>query len=355
MSKKRGQGEGTIFEERPGRWVALVTLGYEIREDGRRIRRRKKFVAPTRKLVQEKLTGALREQQTGGVVPVQKDSLGVFLKAWIPALRSKGRSEKTIESYAFMAEQHIIPELGMVPLTKLTQVALNDYMERKLRSGLSARTVRYAHAIIRSALAKAERDGLVGRNVARLAEPPAEKKKHRVDPLKPDEAARFLATVEGHRLEALYSVALAIGLRLGEITGAEWSGLDLERGTFEVTQTCQRIKGQGMVMQRVAKTEKSMRTIPLPGFAVAALLRHRQRQAEERQFAGDRWKEHGLLFASTIGTPIEPSNLRRHFHGILKTLGIDHKRIHDLRHTAASLLLAQGATLHEVKEILGHS
>ncbi|MBV9399842.1 MAG: tyrosine-type recombinase/integrase [Bryobacterales bacterium] len=97
------------------------------------------------------------------------------------------------------------------------------------------------------------------------------------------------------------------------------------------------------------------RVLPLPAFAVRALIIHKHRQAGERAFAGTQWREHGLVFASSVGTPIEPRNLLRHFHSTLDALNIDRRRFHDLRHTAASLLIAQGSTLHEVKEILGHS
>lgn len=351
---KRGQNEGSIFEENPGRWVALLTLGYEVK-DGKRRRIRKKFVSPTRAAVQKKLTAALKEQQTGGIVPIEKDTLGQYLDVWLKSLAMRGRSEKTVTSYTWLAEKHIIPELGRIPLTRLTQVHLNDYMAKKIESGLSARTVRYCHAVIRSSLTRAAKDGLVARNVAMLADPPAQSTKHKVEPLTIDEARRFLAAVEGHRLEALYSVAIAAGLRRGEAFGLELTGIDLERGVLQVTQTYQPIKKKGMVARRAGKTDKSLRMIPLPSFAIAVLKRHLERRAQERAFAGESWKERGLVFTSTIGTPLQPSNVLRHFHGVLDALKIDRRRFHDLRHTAASLLLAQGATLHEVKEILGHS
>lgn len=353
MTKKRGQNEGTIFEERPGRWVASLTLGYKIIDDRRR-RIRKKFVGPTRRSVQERLTNALREQQTGGVVPMQRDSLGVFLDKWLGILRVKQRSEKTLSSYGWLIEKYITPELGRIPLTKLTQRDLNDFMQRKLETGLSARTVAYCHAVVRSALAKAEKDGLVGRNVAKLAEPP-QQANAKIEPMTADEARRFLTAMQGHRYEALYSVAFAVGLRRGEMLGLEWAGIDLKRATLMVTQTAQRIKGKGIIISRTAKTDKSIRMIPLPPFAIRALKAHRERQEKERQFAGDAWHEFGLVFTSSIGTPIEASNLVGHFHDTLDALKIARHRFHDLRHTAASLLLAQGASLHEVKEILGHS
>ena len=352
-SKKRGQNEGTIFEEQPGRWVAQITLGYKIVDDKRR-RIRKKFVATTRDAVHKKLTEALREQQTGGIVPMQRDSLGGFLDRWLPTLRAKGRSEATLESYAWLIKKHITPEIGTVPLTKLNQRDLNDFMQRKLESGLSARTVAYCHAVIRSALGKAEKDGLVGRNVAKLAEPPRQQAAS-IEPMAAADARRFLSAVSGHRLEALYAVALAVGLRRGEILGLEWASVDLKRGTLAVTQTAQRVKGKGIILSRTAKTDKSLRMIPLPSFAVRALKAHREQQEQERRFADATWREHGLVFTTAIGTPIESRNLLRHFHATLDALKIPSHRFHDLRHTAASLLLAQGATLHEVKEILGHS
>lgn len=355
MSKKRGSGEGSIFEESPGRWVATLSLGYHVGKDGKRRRVRKKFTASTRGQVQRKLTAALKEHQTGGVVPMQRDSLGRYLQRWLETLTMKGRSAATVASYRWLTTKHIEPEIGMIPLTKLTQVHLNDFMQRKLAAGLSARTVGYCHAVVRSALTKAEKDGLVGRNVAKLAEPPAQTGGSRVEPLTPDEARRFLAAVAGHRLEALYSVALAIGLRRGEALGLEWSGVDLNHGTVSVTQTVKRVKGQGLIVERRAKTEKSLRMLPLPDFAIRHLIAHKERQAQERLAAEERWQEHGLVFASTVGTPIEPRNLVRHFHATLEVAKIDRRRYHDLRHTAASLLIAQGATLHEVKDILGHS
>src|SRR5947208_2029390 len=139
---KRGQNEGSIFEEKPGRWVASVSLGYEVK-DGKRRRVRKKFTAKSRRAVQKKLTEALREQQTGGIVPIQKDALGPFLKAWLTTLEQKGRKERTVESYRWLIEKYIEPELGRIPLTKLNQRDLNDFMSRKLESGLSNRTVGY--------------------------------------------------------------------------------------------------------------------------------------------------------------------------------------------------------------------
>ena len=248
-----------------------------------------------------------------------------------------------------------LPELGSIPLTKLSQIDLNDFMRRKGNAGIAS-TARYRHRVIRSALSKAEKDGLVSRNVAKLAEPPpAPQAAARVNPFTLSDARAFLAALSGDRLEALYCVAIAIGLSRSEALGLPWDSVDLQRGLLSVTQTAQRIKGHGIVIEHEAKRSSRLRTVPLPAFAIAALQRHRERQIEERAFAGDAWQAHGLVFTTPIGTPIDPTNLLDRMHAILKLLGLKRKSFHDLRHTAARLLLAQGATLHEVKEILGHS
>jgi integrase len=358
---KRGQNEGSIFEERPGRWIALLTTGYDI-VDGRRRRRRKKFVAATRGAVQRKLTEALREQQTGGIVPMQRDSLGAFLKRFPAQLRAAGRSAKTISSYEWIIRTYIDPVLGRIPLTQLRQTHINDFMERKLEAGLSARTVAYCHAIIRSALSRAVKDGLVSRNAAKSATPPAQRRGSSIEPLSVEDARRFLDAVKDSRWEALYSAAIALGLREGEALGLEWTGINMDAGTLTVTQTVKRIPGAakrtpgaGLLLEKVAKTPKSLRTLELPSFAVRSLIAHKATQAMDRALAGERWQEHGLVFPSTIGKPMEPRNLLRHFHKTLEKLAIERRRFHDLRHTAASLMLAQGATLHEVAKILGHT
>ncbi len=337
MAGKRGQNEGSIFQERPGRWVAQLTLGYEI-VDGKRRRIRKKFTATTRKAVQQRLTAALRELQTGGTVPIQKDTLGAFLNGWLPTLANKGRKDSTIASYEWLIEKHIEPELGRIPLTKLTQRDINAFMQRKLAGGLSARTVRYCHAVLRSALTKAEKEGVVGRNVAKLAEPPGTGEQGQIEPLTIEQARTFLAAAAGHRLEALFSVAIAVGLRRGEALGLSWADIDLDRRRLRVCRTIQRIHHvramiEGGTKSRLTsedpKTQASGRTVPLPTFAIEALKRHAERQNIEREFAGDRWKESGLVFTNLRGSAIEPRNALRHFHGLLQTVKIPKHRFHD--------------------------
>ena len=173
-------------------------------------------------------------------------------------------------------------------------------------------------------------------------------------PLNVEQAKAFLKAAAGDRLEALFTVATSLGLRQAEALGLRWDDLDLDGARLSVRVSLQRIDGKPQLVE--TKTDKSRRTIKLPQFAVAALRAHRARQAEERLVAGSRWhKEWGLVFTTTIGTPIDRRNLLRRFREILTAANVPSHRFHDLRHTAASLLFAQDVRPKVVQEILGHS
>jgi len=187
-----------------------------------------------------------------------------------------------------------------------------------------------------------------------VADPPRVLK-YRVEPLTQTEAQAVLEAVQQHRLAALYSVGLAIGLRLGEALGLRWEDVDLERGTLLVRQALQRIDGEWRFVE--PKTEQSRRVIPLPAVAVAALKAHRDRQTWERKAAekGEGWHETGLVFCAPDGSPQFAQNITRTFQGLLVRAGLKPRRFHDLRHACCSLLLAQGVPPGTVMEILGHS
>jgi integrase len=222
---------------------------------------------------------------------------------------------------------------------------------------LSSSTVRYCLKILRMALDHACKLDLVPRNVALLVDFP--KVEHaEIEPFSPEQAMKFIEATKGHRLGALFSVATAIGLRKGEALGLKWSAIDFERGTLAVRIALQRVKmpgeKKGSLLLKEPK-KKSRRTINLPRCSVSALLEHRAIQDQERRLAGSRWKEADYVFTTGIGTPMEPRNLERAYRQILALAGLHHIRIHDLRHTAATLLLTQGVHPRVVMELLGHS
>ena len=190
-------------------------------------------------------------------------------------------------------------------------------------------------------------------NVAKLAEPPRAEKDP-VRPLTPEEARAFLEHVRGERLEALWTVALAVGLRRGEALGLRRQDVDLEAGELRVVKNLQRLTGHGLVLTE-PKSRESRRTIPLPPLAVTALHDHRRRMTAERLKAGPEWTESELIFVATTGLPLDPSNVSHMGRRHLKKAGRPDLTLHGLRHSCASLLLAQGIEPLLIKEILGHS
>ena len=164
---------------------------------------------------------------------------------------------------------------------------------------------------------------------------------------------RFLQAIEGDRFEALFTVALALGLRRGEALGLRWQDIDFDRRLLRVNHSLQRFNGKLQLTE--VKTTNSRRVLHLPEILIRKLREHRTRQLEERLSAGEFWQENDMVFASSIGTPMEPRNLNRHFSQLLTDTKLNHMRLHDLRHFCASLLLAQGVPLKTISEILGHS
>lgn len=206
--------------------------------------------------------------------------------------------------------------------------------------------------MLSGALTYGQRLDLVHRNVARLARIPAVEASKRRTAMTPELARVFLEKVRGHRLEALYSVAMAVGLRQAEALGLRWSDVDLDAGLLHVRVQLARIDG---VNRLNPPKRHQIRTIPLPTTAVAALREHRKRQVEERLLAGASWEDWDLVFPSQNGTPLNRHNVSHRFKELLAKLGLPELVFHELRHTCASLLLAQGVHPRAVMEILGHS
>jgi integrase len=211
--------------------------------------------------------------------------------------------------------------------------------------------IQFIHAVLRNALQHAVREELIMRNVAKLVQvtTPAY---GRGQGLSAAMAKLVLKELRPHRLYALYVLAMTLGLRRGELLGLHWAAVDLDKGTLTVSTNLQRVGGELRIVP--PKTRTSERTLPLPPLALEALREHGERQAQERAAAGERWKEHGLVFPSRIGTPYEPDNLRRSWGPVRRKFGLTH-RFHDLRHTCVTLLLDLGVPPHVVMQIAGHS
>ncbi len=348
---RRGRGEGSIFQrEDDGRWCGVIDLGWE---NGKR--KRKSFYGATAQEVQDALLKARKDKADGLPVAVERQTVAQFLADWLENSVKPSVRPLTHEQYRQHVKLYLAPLLGHHRLSKLAPQHVRAFIKRKLQDELSPRTVQLSLVILRRALGQAVEDGLIGRNVAKVAGPRV--RRFEGKPLSPEQARTLLGTAKGERLEALYATALSLGLRMGEALGLRWRDIDLDRRVLTVNRILARLRGsQGSTLQLVEpKTSRSRRTVSLPEAAVRALKAHKVHQLEERLAAGSDWQDNGLVFPSTIGTPLEASNLFRSFKALLRKAGLPDVRFHDLRHSAASLMLAQGIPLRSIQDILGHS
>jgi integrase len=248
--------------------------------------------------------------------------------------------------------KHILPELGHIPLAKLTPQHLVRLYRAKQDEGLT-RTVVLIHALLHKALGQAERWGLIPRNVAALVDTPRVPKQETLT-LDSGQVQKLLAVAENDRLHALYVVATTCGLRQGELLGLRWSDVDLDGRMLTISRQLQWLEGGPTYSE--PKSAKSRRTIALPQMALAALRRHRTQQAAERLRAGHAWKDNDLVFTSTVGTPLNPSGVRqRSFQPLLEQAGLPHVKFHSLRHACSSMMANQGVPPKVAADILGHS
>lgn len=378
MRDVRGHNEGSIFPRKDGRWVAAISLG-----DGRRATRYAKSKAEARDRLRE-----LQRLKEAGAVDGSRMTLGQYLGRWLEDVRPR-LAPATWRKHEQHCRNWIVPALGMVRLTDLSVAHVRRYLDGA--RGLDPQTLRHHRATLRRALADANRDGLVGRNVAALAEPPA--LPHRERPiLTADQARTLIEGTRDDRLHALWVLLVTTGLREAEALGLTWEDVDLgsldlgsdgrrapglpglhvavpdERrrpegragttgrtpasGSVHVRRTLHRIDGEWQL--REPKTPKSRRTVILPPVTVEALRKHRQAQLEEWLRAG-RPGSADMVFVRPDGRPYHGSKLTTLLYPLLDRLGLPRVTVHALRHGYASMMLAEGVELITVSRILGHS
>ena len=348
MSKKRGNGEGSIYRRKDGRWVGQYTV-YTTKGPKYRY-----IYGKTRAAVAEKLTKAMADRDGGFVFDVGSLTVEEYLNRWLTdSLRGTVRAS-TCERHEINVRVHVNPVLGRVRLKYLTPAHVRMLHREKLDAELAPATVRKIHSTLHKALSQAVSDGLVPRNAADVRAPRPAPKEMR--PLTEAEARLFLeiAKAAGDRFEALYVLALTTGLRRGELLGLRWDDADLERGTLRVGRSLVREGGRHTVGE--TKTRRGRRQVNLTPRTVSALKVHRKRQLEEGMTLGEIYEDRGLIFSSSVGTPVNPENLvNRSFKPLLKKAGLPEIRFHNLRHTCATLLLGRGVHPKLVQELLGHA
>ncbi len=347
---RRGAGEGSIYRQADGLWAATI----ELPRDPRTGRRRRKVVrAKTKRSALDRRDSVRATLTLGLPVPDGRTTTEAYLHGWLSDILPGTVRESTATGYGWLMRRYVIPAVGGIVLSALSPADVNQMLRHMEAEGLSSRTRRQVRTVLRRALRDAERWGYVARNVAALVDAPPADGMQIEDALTADEARALLGAARGDRLEALAELVLAIGLRKGEAMALLWTNTDLDHGTVTVSGTLKRVRG-GWHVDR-PKTTAGTRTVPLPGRVAAALREHRRQQVSERLAAGPDWQDHGFVFTTSIGTPLEPRNMTRWWHGLCEHAGVPRRRFHASRHTAATLMLAEGVPLEVISKTLGHA
>ncbi len=341
-ARRRGRNEGSIYkDEAKGRWYGAVSVGYG--PDGKTWRRHK-VSGRTRAEVAEKLK-QLQAEQDSGVQPEHAYTVQRAVNDWLSE-GLDGRSARTVT-----LNRHILkPVTAVIGGIELRMLTAHDVRRAlvHLAVGSSSRTVTIAHNALTRAIRHAEANRHVVHNVAALVDTPKGQSGRPSKALTADQAAAVLMAAEGSRLGAYIVLCLMTGIRTEEARALRWDHVDLDAGSIAVWRSV-RLGGD-------TKTTKSRRTLGLPQAVVEALREHRMRQYEEKAAAGELWRDHGLVFTTTVGTPLDAANVRRYFRGICKAAGIGEGWApRELRHSFVSLLSASGVPVEEIARLVGHS
>lgn len=339
---------GNTISKRGKRWAFTVDLPRG--EDDKR--RQKMYSLPTKKAAERKLTEVLSQLDNSTFVEPTKISTAQFLNDWVAALPLTDIKPSTRASYEMNMRRHIIPAVGSVPLQQLTTARVNKLYTDMLAGGLSQQSVRYAAMILRRALAKAIATGQLTRNPADAAERP-KRVKSTMHTWRADELRGFLERISGEPMYPAILLSATTGARRGEVLGVRWRDLDLDARRMSIAQTLIAI-GYHTEFS-TPKTTGSKRLIDLDDVTVAALRRHRTQQLEARLAMGAGYTDLDLVFARPDGSPVHPERLTRTFGRLAKAAAMPVIRLHDLRHTWATLALQNGVHAKVVQERLGHS
>lgn len=300
----------------------------------------------------------LSEIYGGTFVEATDMTLAEYLRHWLSAYASVNVAGRTLQSHTQIIERGIIPELGHVPLSRLSPVAIQTFYSKRLRCGgrkgrpLSPRTVLHSHRVLHEALRHAVKWEMLSRNPADCVEPPRPKASV-VTPLDEDECNRLLAAVRGTDYDMPVFLAIWTGMRRGEILALRWADIDLKRGVAAVTRSLQQTAA-GLSFKE-PKSAKGRRQLALSPDTVAALKSHRVRQAKQRLLLGEGYAKGDLVCPRGDGTPVRPDTFTGSFRGYVSRRGFTKLRFHDLRHTHASLLLKANVHPKIVSERLGHA
>jgi len=343
--------QGHIRERGKDVWEVSYELSFDPKT-GRR-RRRSFTVHGSRKEAQRALTAALHQRDTGFEILPGRMNISQFLQRWLSGYAEINVAASTLARYRVAVNKHLIPHMGNLQLTAVRPVHIQQLQSVCLKEGLSPRTVVQHHRIIAEALKHAVRWQLIPSNPAAAISPPRFEARD-MQFLSQAQLHELLTAAQGSFLRTLIYLAVHTGARSGELLAIRWSDLDLHTGRLSIVRTAQRIPGEGIVFSS-PKTHRSRRPVTLSAEAVGLLREHRAMQNTHRLALGPAFEDHDLVFCQPTGRPYEPGQISRAFGRLIRSTQLPEVRFHDLRHTAASLLLAAGVHPKVVSERLGHA
>jgi integrase len=343
--------QGQIIPRGDHKWMVRVFTG---RDGNGKRQYHNHTVHGAKKDAQKYLNGVLRSRDLGTFVEPARTTLDAYLNRWLETAAKQKVSARTHRDYTWMFEKYVRPALGARRLDRITPLDIQGLYGTMQERGLSARTVRYTHNTLSSALKQAIRWRMLSQNPAALVQLPKQIRRE-MRAFSPEEADRFRRAAEADHWGVFFVFALASGTRPSEALGLRWEDVDFEAGAIVIRRKLERLGKEWSLEE--TKTAGSRRTIPLPSGVTRALVELRRRQAEERLRAGADYADHGLVFATPMGQPLDKHNLvHRHFKPILAAAGLPKElRLYDLRHSCATLLLAAGENAKVVGERLGHA
>jgi integrase len=343
MARKVGQ----IIGRAPRTWLVRVYVGRDAET------KKRKYLNKTThgglRDAQAHLNQMLSERDLGRNLDSSKQTLNQYLDRWLEVCAKPRLRAKSFQDYEGLLRRYVRPQLGMKPLVSVQAFDIQCLYRELLDRGLSARSIRYTHAVLRSAFKQAVRWKLLLANPAELVDLPRRTRRS-VGVLSVEQARTFMAAIVGHPYEALFALAMTSGMRPSEYLALTWADIDLVRGTVSVSRTLEWEKGGWQFAD--TKRSRSRRVIKLQAWVIALLERHRQSVdgRNDNNPAGD------LVFVAKRGGPIRESKfVRRYFKPLLRKAGLPNIRLYDLRHTAATLALAAGVSPKIISEQLGHA
>lgn len=306
----------------------------------------------SRKRAKEKLERIPQGKVGSSALPLSRMTLGKFLLDWLENEHQHNIAHSTYKRYRALAIHHIVPIIGQIQIRKILPADITSVLSTMREQGQSPRSQQQARALLSVAFGEAENKGYITLNPVKKVRIPVNRGRE-IEPLAIEEVKRLLETYEGTYMSARLHIALLAGLRQGEALGLRWQDINFDSSTLEVRNQVQKIDGR--LQLTGLKTDRSRRVIGLSDRSLEALRQHQQISENMKLACGDSWKENDLVFPHTDGT-FHPAILDYNaWKRSLRLCGIKPRRLHDARHTAATLMYSQGIGIEVISRALGHS